>query len=65
MKPIICATKEQKENAYARRVIMQKHEILSELIYNMIWMFLIGTIIKSDYKIKSKKLGKLYPNHFC
>jgi hypothetical protein len=59
-------TKEQKENARARRIIMTKHEEIPEFFYNMIWIFLVSSITKCDYKINGSNLGikKRFPNYF-
>lgn len=67
MKPIICAKDENKENAYIRREIMNKHKILPEFFYNMIWIFFANSIVKGNYKIVGDKMSikKKYPNHFC
>ena len=66
-------TQKEKENARARRKIMENHENIPEFFYNMIWIFFVSSITKCDYKIEGSQLEvkkkhitikEQYPNHF-
>jgi hypothetical protein len=59
-------TEEQKKNARYRRTIMEKHENIPEFFYSIIWLFLISSITKYNYKIEEDNLGvkKKHINNF-